>query len=160
MDQYFRKECPVLNRLQGGVWGSVIRDSMMFLNGDPVDLISPEMGKVFNSQSVEKLIRYGKNLYFHHHSIGHKRAEIVSNIKGLTVQEILQDPNGALLKDVIDKEFIAASLKTPIRFDVDLWEHENYEEIIRKLLEGRFIIGFGANGCTREFVDQIRKIID
>mgnify|MGYP006960615125 CR=1 FL=1 len=86
---------------------------------------------------VEMLTSSDTALYFHHHSIGHTRANVVNETRHLSLQETLQDPNGPRLEDVIDDDLIKASSITPIHFDRDISQAENYEPIIECLSEGR-----------------------
>ena len=132
---------------------------MMFVNGDPIDLISEEMGDRFNNPSVEKLIGYAGSLYLHHHSVGISRASSVSRIKGLSVQEILQDPNGPELLECVDDDLIDASLKAPIELGVNLSHAPDFDELLERLRQGRFIVHVHTetlNEC-RNLLDRIRK---
>ena len=68
---------------------------------------------------------------------------------GVTVQDILQDPNGPRLVDCIDQDLIAASRMAPIDFGPSLnFEREDLDEVLEKLSEGRFIVR--ENAPTRE----------
>jgi len=160
LDKMFRSEFQVLREAPGGVWGVGLPwPGMMFVNGDPVDLIAEEMCDRFNNPSVEKLIDYAGGLYLHHHSIGVSRASSVSRIKGLTVQEILQDPNGPNLLDCVDDDLINASLKTPIEVAVDLCQAPNFDELLERMKQGRFIVHVHTETLTecQDVLAQIRR---
>jgi len=165
IDQFFRQEIPLLKAAPGGVCGVGLPEpGMIFVNGDPVDLISPEMGERFNRPYIERLIEYTGSLYFHHHSIGISRARAISSIKGLTVQEIQQDPNGPRIIDMIDDNLIAASLETPIDLHdlqryLDIKNKSHLNNILQKLSQGRFILHFVTNTLreSQELVEYIRK---
>lgn len=139
IDRHLREEIPLLRTAPGGGWGVAFGRQTILLNADPVDLISLDMGLRFNNPNVEKLAEYAA-VFFHHHSIGYRHANNISQIKGLGLQEILQDPNGVNLEDVIDDQLIEASRRVPIYFDLKLLAKPNYEEILEKLSEGRFIV--------------------
>lgn len=161
LDEHLRNECPILRSRPGGVWGAGFGKETKFLNGDPVDLISEEMGRQFNNPFVEMLTSTDSALFFHHHSIGHNRANLVADIENLTVQEILQDPNGPALVEVIDDDLIKASMKTPIYFDVDISMATDYESILEKLSQGRFVISLGSADGERLATDgEFRKSLE
>lgn len=155
LDCHLREECSLLRIRPGGIWGVGLKKEGIFLNGDPVDLISEEMGRRFNNPFVEMLTSSDKAVYIHHHSIGHSRANMVNEIKGLAVQEILQDPNGPKLVDVINDDLISASLKVPIHLDVDMSHSENYESILEQLCSGQFIVSLGS--ATPERLNSDRE---
>lgn len=163
IDGHLRDEIPLLRTVPGGVWGACFGNNTIFLNGDPVDLISEEMGRRFNNPFVESLASAGKALYFHHHSIGVKRAALVSSISGLSLQEILQDPNGPLLVDMIDDEMIEASLRTPIYLDVELGQYDHWEAILERISTGRFIASLPPRRTDDyEFIidNEYRKMLE
>ena len=160
LDKLLRREIPLLRCAPGGAWGVALPSpGMLFLNGDPVDLISDEMAREFNTPYVEKLIDYAGALYFHHHSVGVSRARTVSAIRGLTVQEILQDPNGPRLVDCVDEKLIAASWETPIDFHVYLTDTPELDRVLEQLSHGRFIVrveGETETDCRR-LVERVRR---
>jgi len=160
LDKLFRSEIHILREAPGGVWGIALPSpGMMFLNGDPIDLISEEMGYRFNNSSVERLIDYAGALYLHHHSIGVSRAKSVSKIQGLSVQEILQDPNGPRLLESIDDDLVAASLEVPIDLGVNLLEASDINSILERLRQGRFIVHIATETLSecQMWLEQIRK---
>jgi len=158
-DKRIRDELPEMRSIPGGAWGvGIPAPGMIFLNGDPVDLISNEQGEEFNTPYVERIIEYSGSLYFHHHSIGVSRASSVAKIKGLTVQQIHQDPNGPKLCDYIDDNLIQASLKVPIDLGTPLnIQAKDFEATLEKLSHGRFIVRVQAP--TRHEVKELIKKI-
>lgn len=156
LDKLFRSEFRILREAPSGVWGCALPSpGMMFVNGDPVDLIPPEDCYRFDKPYNERLINYAGSLYFHHHSIGVSRACSVSYIKGLSVQEILQDPNGPNLLDCIDDDMIDASLRVPIELGVNLCQAPNFDELLERLRQGRFIIHVNV-----ETLDECRSLLE
>lgn len=95
----------------------------------------------------------------HHHSIGYDRSEAVSRIRGLSVQNIQQDPNGPRLLEVIDDSLIAASRRVPIHFNVALPADERLEATVERLAEGRFIIDLRGRTAAeaRSLVERVRR---
>ena len=158
-DKFFRSEFPLLREAPGGIWGvGLPQPGMLTLNGDPVDLISLEMGERFNHPFVERLIDYAGSLYFHHHTLGVSRFDSVSRIRNLTVQQFTNDPKCPNPFDLIDDEWVAASNRATI----DIWQSFSEEKDIDRLLEkmsgGRFILRGWAQTAdeARQFVERIR----
>lgn len=131
---------PLLRTQIGGVWGVAVRPRLIFVNGDPTDLISIAMAERFDHPWIARLCEQAGAIYYHHHSIGVSRAGAISGIPGLAVQQILQDPNGPRLEDSINEDLIAASLQTPIHLGMNLAQCPRPEAIVEQLRRGRFII--------------------
>lgn len=158
LDQRFRDEIRILREAPGGVWGVALpAPGMIFLNGDPIDLINEEMGHSFNKPSVEKIIKYAGSVYFHHHSIGVSRAFSVSWINGIIIQSLLQDPNGPRLLETVDEKLIKASLKAPIDYRVNLLEAPDHAGILERLRGGRFVVHL-ATETLSECKKAVKKI--
>ena len=159
LDKFLRDRFPLLDTAPNGVWGGMPRPRAMWLNGDPVDLISEEFGDRFNRPPIEKLADYAGGIWFHHHSIGHTRAGRVSRTRGITIQNIQQDPNGPRLLEVIDDRLIEASHRTPINLNVNLAESPHMDRLLERLAEGRFIVE--VRGRTKEearaLVEKVRR---
>lgn len=162
LDQLYRSEIPLLREAPGGVWGVGLPEpGMLFLNGDPVDLISPAMGEEFNTPYVERLAAHAGSIYFHHHSVGVSRAPSVSRINGLTVQQFVHDPKGPRVLESVDGDLIEASLRVPVCIQQPLHEvpEAEMDGLLRRLGEGRFIVNGWfetIEGCRR-MVDRARK---
>jgi len=151
LDRFFRDALPEFRRIPGGAWGVALpTPGMIFLNGDPIDLVSEEMAQTFSHSYTEQIAAYAGALYFHHHSIGVERARGVSNIEGLTVQEILQDPNGPRLAESVDDDLLEASLRTPI--DLTVFglnrQTQDWRDLLARLAEGRFIVHLEADSAA------------
>ena len=159
LDTYLRNTVGILNSEPNGAFGVYLPGKVIWMNGDPVDLISVEFGNRFNKPSLEKLANYAESLFFHHHSIGYNRADSISTIRGLRVQNIQQDPNGPNLFDVIDNNLIEASLRAPIDLYVNIADLPDPEQKLKKLCEGRFILHVETNtlDTCRELVSLVRK---
>ena len=160
VDTHIRQCVPALQTHPSGCWG-VARPApgMLFLNGDPVDLVSVEMGERFNHPYVQRLARYAAGgVYFHHHSIGIDRATSVSTIDGLTVQEFIQDPNGPRIPDEIDDDLVAASMRVPIDLHSNAAAWDRPEELLHRMSHGRFILRAETDTLeqARRWVEKIR----
>jgi len=163
LDRFYCDMLPEFKRIPGGAWGVALpTPGMVFLNGDPIDLISEEMAQTYSHDYVARIAAYAGTLYFHHHSIGVGRARGVSRISGLTVQEILQDPNGPRLAESVDDDLIEASLRAPIDFTVVGLNRESkdWRELLARLAEGRFIVHLEGDSAAeaRELVRMVRRI--
>jgi hypothetical protein len=140
IDRHLRDQIPLLRTAPGGGWGVVFGKETVLVNADPVDLISEAMGERFDNPGIERLVAYAGAVFYHHHSIGYKHAGHISRVKGLALQEILQDPTGPDLTAVLDDGLVDASRQVPIFFDVKLLAKPDYEKIIESLSRGRFIV--------------------
>jgi hypothetical protein len=161
--RHLQEEFPILRNAPGGNWGAVFGKDTLWLNGDPVDLISDKMGRRFFVPSIEKLISKIGAVFLHHHSIGYKKAPMLSEIENLAVQEIAQDPNGPKILDFIDDEIIEASRRVPIRLDANLLEVDDVDQLMEKLSQGRFIlyVGIGDVGVyDKENIKEYRSTLD
>jgi hypothetical protein len=165
--RHLQDEFSILKTAPGGTWGVVFGRDTLWLNGDPVDLISNPLAKKFFIPSIEKLVAEIGGILLHHHSIGYKKAPLLSQISNLPLQEIAQDPNGPRVLDHIDEAMISASLQTPIKLDANILEVEAIDDLMARLAEGRFIIylGIGEQGWYasenilkyRELLKSLRK---
>jgi hypothetical protein len=54
LDGIFRQEIRALREMQGGIWGTVLPPGVIFLNGDPIDLISEEMVGRYNNPWIRQ----------------------------------------------------------------------------------------------------------
>ena len=140
LDKFLRGKFKLLAEAPNGVSGAAFQKRSLWLNGDPVDLISEEMGARFNQPPIEKLATYAEAIFFHHHSIGYARADSVSRIEGLSMQNIQQDPNGPRLQDHVDDRLIEASLRVPINLGINLAECPDIDRLLARLAEGRFAL--------------------
>jgi hypothetical protein len=155
--RHLQDEFPILRNAPGGSWGVVFNRDTLWLNGDPVDLVSGPTAKKYFIPSVEKLATEFGGVILHHHSIGHKKAPLLSKIKNLPLQEIAQDPNGPLVLDHIDETMIAASHLTPIKLDANILEVDDVDALMSRLAKGRFIIYVGIGEAGRYNSRNIKK---
>lgn len=126
-----------------GVWGSWLPDDAVFVNGDPVGLVSREHAEMFDRPSIEKLFTRTGGGYFHNHTVGLYQADLVSSYRGSLVQAFVDDPRqpsltSALLapgrmRDVL----VAASLECPLAGAVPF---EKLDEVLEVAVAGRFML--------------------
>lgn len=128
-----------------GVWGAWLPDRAVFVNGDPVGLISREMQPEFERPFTEKLFTSTGGGFFHNHAIGFHQIDQVCRTPGTLVQQIGVDPKQPRPPDVILEDpaardrVIEASLHAPIL--LSNIQPDQLDDILPILKEGRFILG-------------------
>lgn len=160
IDRIMRSESPVLREWVGGVKGVAFSVPTMIMNGDPLDIVSEDQVRLFNNPPLETVCSYSKATMLHHHSIGIEKAKVVSEINGLTVQEILQDPNGPRIADNISDQLIEASLITPVFLEFPVSDiAERFDAITERLALGRFIVHLFVENeeDARYYTSRLRK---
>ncbi|MEX0777402.1 MAG: hypothetical protein WD042_16990 [Phycisphaeraceae bacterium] len=140
---------PMLRSQPGGVWGVAVKPRLIFVNGDPGDLIAAPMAEQFDYPWIVMLCEQAGAVYYHHHSIGVSRSARVCRVPGLAVQQVLQDSNGPRLEESIGDELIEASLDTPVHLGMNLAQCKSPEAIVDRLCRGRFILEAFAPTCER-----------
>lgn len=160
-DRFFHAELPVIRQAPSGIWGVAVPGrEMPGVNGDPVDLISAEMGERFNHPYIERLIEYGGGMYFHHHTLGASRFESVSRIRGLTVQQYTADPKCTRVYDVLDERWVAASHRATFDLWQNLFEAPDVDAALNIMSRGRFIVHVNAERLAdvQAMVERIRRV--
>lgn len=125
-------------------WGTWLPDGAIWVNGDPVGMITRAMQPVFDAPYTGKLFSTVGGGFFHHHAIGLHQVDQVVQTAGICVQEIYPDPNVphpvvSMLSDPeICDRMVQASLVTPIMLD---WVPVPLlDELLPRIAEGRFIL--------------------
>lgn len=160
-DRHFRAQIPLLRQAPGGVWSMALPEpGILGLNGDPVDLISPEMGERFNHPYIERLVEYAGDVYFHHHTLGVSRVSSVAGIRGLTVQQFTPDPKCPRVYDILDETWVEASRRVPIDIWQNLLEAPDVDAALERMSGGRFIIRFYTPTLAecRRLIERIRRV--
>jgi hypothetical protein len=149
--------------LYRGAWGLALPDNAVFVNGDPVDLISEELQQKFDRLSSEKLFTNTGGGFFHHHALGIRQAVGLSRTKGMLVQNIYTDPNVeipiyAMIKDEKTREdVIEASLRTPIHVNADFLPI--VDELIPIVKRGCFILRQDKTENAALVLARLRKAV-
>ena len=160
-DRHYRSEIPLLRVVPGGAWEMGLpAPGMLMVNGDPVDLISPEMGERFNNPYIERLADYAGSVYFHHHTLGVSRVSSVAKTRGLTVQQFTPDPKCPRVYDLLDDTWVDASRRVPIDIWQNLLEAPDVDAAFDRMRHGRFIIRFYTRTLDecRRLVERIRRL--
>lgn len=160
-DCYYRNEIPLFQQAPNGIWGVALHDSPVIgVNGDPVDLISPEMGERFNQPSIERLIKHAGNgnLYFHHHTLGVSRMNGIAKISGLMAQQFEPDMKCPRIYDLIDSDWTEGSKRVPVDIWQNILEAPDIDHVLDVMKGGRFIIHFQVRTLDESLrlLDKIR----
>jgi hypothetical protein len=127
-----------------GVWETWLPDRAVFVNGDPVGLISRSMALEFEQPFTARLFTSTGGGFFHNHTLGLYQVDQVARTAGLLVQEFVPDPKlpnlpEVLLTDPARRETILlASLAAPIMMEGI--KPDQVDALLPILKEGRFIL--------------------
>jgi len=128
----------------------------VWVNGDPVALISREMMLEFEQPFTGKLFTSTGGGYFHNHTKGIYQVDQVARTPGIILQHFNADPNCPRVADVLAgnadgrERLLAASRTTPMYVD-----GVNYDELATfrdALPEGRFSFDVA---CPRERIPEV-----
>ncbi len=162
VEDMLRSELSLPAGIARGVWSVAVPDNAVFVNGDPVDLISDEQHAEFERPFTEKLFTATGGGFFHHHALGMRQVSNVSRTRGLLVQNILTDPNvpvpvHLMLRDEgFRGQVVEASMKAPIHLTGDF--SAVLEELLPVLRQGRFILRHdGPPENTNELVEKLSR---
>jgi len=148
-----------------GIAGTLVPEGAVFINGDPIDLISPDFAKVFDLPYSSKLFTNIGGGFYHHHSIGLYQVPVVSQIEGISVHHIENDYPATpdMTKVIIEDEkireqVIKASFATPIYLDRIPYKY--IDRFLPVLKEGRFIIAVVCEDPSdaKECINKIKNI--
>lgn len=152
---YIREQVPLLTETPSGIWGMATSDpDIIVINGDPVDLISTEMGERFNHPHIERIAREAGRVFFHHHTLGVSRVTSVAKMEGMWVQNFIYDPKAPKVLDIINDDWIAASHRAPIDICQPITEAADIDAVLDTLAPGRFIVH-----CYCEKLDDVNNLV-
>ena len=149
-----------------GMWRSWWPDGIVFMNCDPVDLMSTELAEQFDRPYAGRVMQSapGGGAY-HHHGNGSHQIDYVSRLPGLTLQQIVSDPSepDLMLRMTEDSAFadtvIEASLRAPFH-----WKFPNGASLLESLdvlKRGRFIFDLTPASdlaLCRELAQRVRAV--
>ncbi|MEK6796094.1 MAG: hypothetical protein AABZ39_15040 [Spirochaetota bacterium] len=161
----FEKYCVRENNAPEGwgraVWGTYIDENALFVNGDIVDLIAPDLIREFEQPYTEAVFTATGPGFFHHHAIGLDKVSLIAERNAMHVQAILSDPSTPIPAEVITRdeqlatEVCNASLKAPIMLCG--FSPDSIDALIPIIREGRFILAPGVDDAAYEVM---RKKLD
>ena len=138
----------------------------MFVNGDPVGLISGEMALEFEQPYTARLFESAGGGFYHNHTVGLHQTGLVGKTPGNLLHYYVDDPRQpstavALLNmpDLRD-ELLASSLDTPIGMNVT---GEQLDEVLAIARHGRFLFVLSgqegdSDAVMQEMVDKVRRV--
>lgn len=139
-----------------GTWGP---DRAVWVNGDPVGLISREMMLEFEQPYTGRLFTSTGGGLFHNHTMGLYQADQVAATPGIRMQNFTRDPNRPTVEQILleggeaRERIIQASLQTPIL--ISSMTPETLKSVLPIVREGRFLLHVE---CDRS--DEIEQIVD
>ena len=147
-----------------GVWDAWIPEGAVFVNGDPVGLISREMMPEFEQPFTAKLFTQTGGGFFHNHTVGLYQVDQVSETEGLLIQAFVDDPNqlsmvDALLgeDDALRKKIVESSLRKPIQANVT---SSKLDAVLEVVSQGRFSLWVNCEeqDSPAELIDKVRRV--
>jgi len=139
-----------------GHMGFVMPPGAVWVNGDPVALISREMMRKFEQPYTGRLFTSTGGGFFHNHTKGLYQVDQVAETPGIILQHFNCDPNCPRVSDVLAgpvaarDNLLAASSRTPIFPDqVQYDELDSYRPWLN---EGRFALEIT---CPADRVDAV-----
>jgi len=133
------------------IWGQWMPEGTIFVNGDPVGMISREMAIEFEQPYTGRLFEGLGGGFYHNHTMGLYQADMVTKTPGTLIQFMIDDPKRpttaeVLLHDPVMRDtLIECSLETPIGF---FPEFEHVEALLDIVKQGRFVLGISAGAQT------------
>ena len=125
------------------VWATWLPDGAVFVNGDPVGLISPEMALEFEQPYTAKLFENTGGGFYHNHTVGLYQTEMVARTPNNLIQYFVDDPRQPSTAQALQEipelrdKILASSLDTPIGMAV--WG-EQLDAILDIVKDGRFLL--------------------
>jgi hypothetical protein len=160
VERWLKAQAPRPKGWGVGVWGAWLPDDAVFVNGDPVGLISPEQAEAFDRPSNEKLFTQTGGGFFHNHTVGLYQVERVSSYAGILVQWFVDDPKELSLAEALiehpdlSDKILAASLQCPVAGPVP---YDRLDKLLDVVTQGRFILSVS---CPEDVPPEpiIRKV--
>ena len=145
------------------VWSTWLPPGGVFVNGDPVGLISREMQPEFEGEYTGRLFGGAGAGFFHNHSMGLYQADLVSRTLGSHVQEFIPDLDRPHTVDILlhDEETMGrvreAACRIPVQ--IDGFPPDKVEPFLKAAQHGRYILNIGG-AVTPQELAGIRAIVD
>lgn len=143
-ENFLHANLPKNKKWGRGSRGTWLPDRAVYINGDPVGMISREMQPEFERSFTEKLFVATGGGYFHNHTMGLYQVDLVAQTKGILLQQFAKDPNYPNLPEVLfnnskmrDK-ILQASMLAPILIKNIL--PQELDRLLPIVKEGRFIL--------------------
>lgn len=163
VERFLKVEAPRPVGWGVGVWEAWLPDDAVFVNGDPVGLISREQAEIFDRPSNEKLFTHTGGGFFHNHTLGLYQVDLVSSYRGVLLQWFVNDPKQpSLATALLDmpelrERILFASLQCPIAGYVS---DERLDELLDIARQGRFILSISCpdNTPAETIIRKVRAV--
>jgi len=163
LEQYLHENVERPSGWGNGIWAMWLPERTVWINGDPVGLISREMQPVFEKPYTEKLFEACGRGFFHNHTIGLYQVDLVAATKGIIFQEITADPKQTTVSEALlnDKKMrdriLEASMLAPIM--IDNINVQQLDELLPIISEGRFVIWLNCEDASEasRAIHKVRK---
>jgi hypothetical protein len=149
-------------------WGTGVMDTWgpdraVWVNGDPVGLISREMMLEFEQPYTGRLFTSTGGGLFHNHTLGLYQADQVAETPGIHMQNFTRDPNRPTVEQTLREDHAArdrilkASLSTPIL--ISEMNPESLRSVLPIVRDGRFMLNVNCEegDDPKEIVKSIRR---
>jgi hypothetical protein len=134
----------------------------VWINGDPVGLISREMMREFEQPYTAKLFTSTGGGFFHNHTRGIYQVDQVAETEGILIEQFTPDPKFPTVAEVLRNDpvqrdvILQASLNTPIY--VSGINADELEKTLPILKEGRFILNVATHKDKRDLNVLLQKV--
>ncbi len=134
----------------------------VWINGDPVGLISREMMREFEQPYTAKLFTSTGGGFFHNHTRGIYQVDQVAETEGILIEQFSPDPKFPTVAEVLRNDpvqrdvILQASLNTPIY--VSGISADELEKTLPILKEGRFILNVATHKDKRDLNVLLQKV--
>lgn len=153
---YSRQKC------RTGQWAIALPDKAVWVNGDPVGMISGEMMREFEQPTTGRLFSSTGGGFFHNHTLGLRQAANVCDTPGIYVQQFEKDMNVPTFEETMQnnaklrEEIIQASRKTVITpHSIRIRE---VETLLPYLKGGRFFLLINNDGDEEDVARAIKAV--
>ncbi len=142
-----------------GVW---LPQRAVWVNGDPVTMISARMMREFEQPYTGELFSRTGGGFFHNHTKGLFQVAEVAQTPGIILQQFTRDPNCPTVQETLlsDPEMrsviLEASLQTPVY--ISGMRPEELHAVLPLLQEGRFILEVDCGGHGELALDTIERV--
>ena len=162
IEEFLHRNAPAVHERSCGHMGLWMPERAVWVNGDPVTLISREMMREFEQPYTGKLFTSLGGGFFHNHTKGLYQVDQVAETPGIIVQHFNRDPNCETVQEALlnhpekRDRILASSLQTPIY--IDCLTPEEVFSVLPILREGRFILSFNYPMNQTEREQVVREI--
>jgi len=149
------------------VWTTWLPDRAIFINGDPVGLISREMALEFEQPTTARLFAGTGGGFYHNHTIGLYQTDLVAKTPGTLIQFFVDDPRQPTAAEALldmpelRETLLASSLETPIGLGVPVGRLDEVLDVAR---HGRFLLVLSdadesaGDAAIQELVSKVRGV--